>query len=257
MAFEELPFTSAAAEFDAPHTGSLMIAYIPTQDVAAQRAQLEKQEKYAYSPWYTFAFNALDFNFTGPTVGPVLKQLDIRQAFQSLINQGQYIEDFNAGIGSVTNGSVPAYPTHNTDGGPLEENGRVYPYDPKKAVALLKDNRWHVVPGGVSYCLKPGTGREECGAGIVANKQLTFSLRYPSGSAGLTSEMAARQSTMKQGAGINLQLKEEPVNQVTAVIAAGCTSASPCSDWEPGTEANTGAHGFMCRTTSPRAKSSS
>lgn len=239
-AFEELPFTSADAEFDALHTGNLTIGYIPTQDVASQKSELDRQEKYSYDPWYTFAFNALDFNFTNPIVGPLLEQLYLRQAFQSLINQTQYINDFNAGIGSVTNGPVPSYPPRNTDESPLESKGEVYPYDPAKAVDLLEANGWHVAAGGVSYCLKPGTGAGECGAGVKANQQLTFAMLYPSGSAGLTSEMAAMQSTMKQHAGINLQLKEEPVNQVTAVISAGCTSSSPCSDWELGTEANTG-----------------
>ncbi len=239
-AFEELPYTSAAAEFDAVHSGSVTIGYIPTQDLGSQLRSLEKTEGYAYSPWYTSAFNALDFNFTNPTVGPIFKQLYFRQAFQSLINQPEYIKDFNAGVGTITNGPVPGYPADNSDESPLEAKGLVYPFSASRAAALLRANGWSVELGGTSYCAKPGSGDGQCGAGIRAHASLTVQLLYPSGSPSLDNEMAVLKSTMQKDAGIDIQLREEPVNQVTGVVSAGCTYTSPCADWQVATEANTG-----------------
>ncbi len=239
-AFEELPYTSATAEFNAVHNGSVTIGYIPTQDLGPQLKSLEKSEGYAYSPWYTSAFNALDFNFTNPTVGPILRQLYFRQAFQSMIDQREFIKDFNAGVGTITNGPVPGYPPGNPDESPLEANGLVYPFSVSRAASLLRANGWDVVPGGLSYCARAGSAKGDCGPGIKPHTSLTLQLLYPTGSPALDNEMAALKSTMQSGAGVDVQLREEPVNQVTGVVSAGCTLAAPCSDWQVATEANTG-----------------
>jgi peptide/nickel transport system substrate-binding protein len=65
---------------------------------------------YSYSPWYSYGFNYFPYNFTNPTVGPIFKQLYFRQAFQSLVNQKQYVKAFEDGIGLPTNGPVPTFP---------------------------------------------------------------------------------------------------------------------------------------------------
>ncbi len=237
-AFEELPFASAAAEFNVLRSGGVTIGYIPAQDLKAKGQLL--RSGYAYSPWYAFGFNGLDFNFTNPQVGPVFKQLYFRQAFQSLVNQAQYINDFMSGVGTPSNGPVPTYPPHNPDESSLESGRQVYPYDPSKAVSLLKAHGWAVLPGGATYCARPGSSSADCGTGIPAREHLSFTLLYPSGSPELTDQMVDMQSTMKAKAGIELSLNESPVNQVTSIESAGCTYASPCSDWQLSTEANTG-----------------
>jgi peptide/nickel transport system substrate-binding protein len=135
---------------------------------------------------------------------------------------------------------VPTYPPRNPDESPLEAKGLVYPYSTAKAVRLLRDHGWKVVPRGISYCSKPGAAAGDCGAGVKQNQPMTLSLIYPSGNPELNDQMDAMQSTMKMVAGINLEIKQEPVNTVTAEESAGCTTASPCSDWELSTEANTG-----------------
>jgi peptide/nickel transport system substrate-binding protein len=229
-AFEELPFTTDAAEFDALRTGSLTIGYIPTEDLA-QKGSLEKSG-YRFNAWDDFAISYMPYNFTNATSGPIFSQLYFRQAFQSLVNQPQYIKDFADGIGSIDNGPVPGTPPGNPDESPLEAKGQVYPYDPTKTVALLKDNGWKVVPGGVSYCSKPGSSSGDCGTGIHAHQDLTFKLLYSSGIASLANEMEALQSTAKSVAGIVLNLSEAPGAQVEATSYAGCTQAHPCNDWD-------------------------
>jgi peptide/nickel transport system substrate-binding protein len=230
-AFELEPYTSDTAEFDALRSGSLTIGYIPTQDLA-QKSALEKDEGYSYAPWNDFGIVYFPYNFTNPTSGPIFKQLYFRQAFQSLVNQPQYIKDFGNGIGTINNGPVPTYPAHNPDESPLEAGSQIYPYDPAKAVTLLKDNGWTVNPGGSTVCSSPGTATGDCGAGISANQPLTFSLLYQSGVTELTNEMEAMQSTMKQQAGIVLNLSAQPFAQVIGTAFNSCTAATPCTKWD-------------------------
>jgi peptide/nickel transport system substrate-binding protein len=230
-AFELEPYTSDTAEFDALRSGSLTIGYIPTQDLA-QKSALEKTEGYSYAPWNDFGIVYFPYNFTNPTSGPIFKQLYFRQAFQSLVNQPQYIKDFGNGIGTINNGPVPTYPANNPDESPLEAGSQVYPYDPSKAVTLLKDNGWTVNPGGSTVCSSPGTAAGDCGAGITANQPLTFGMLYESGVTELTNEMEAMQSTMKQEAGIVLNLSAQPFAQVIGTAFNSCTTATPCTKWD-------------------------
>ncbi|HUY54253.1 MAG TPA: ABC transporter substrate-binding protein [Candidatus Nanopelagicaceae bacterium] len=230
-AFEELPFTSDSAEFNALRSGSLTIGYIPVQDLA-QKTSLEKSQGYSYAPWYISSFNFARYNFTNPTVGPILRQLYFRQAFQSLVNQPLYIKQFGAGTGTVTNGPVPTYPPNNPDESPLEAKGLVYPYDPAHAVALLKDHGWTVSPGGSTVCSKPGTSSGECGAGISANQPLTFTFLYASGVVQLNNEMEALQSAASKYAGITLHLSTTPFGVVVGTIHGNCTYSHPCSNWD-------------------------
>jgi peptide/nickel transport system substrate-binding protein len=230
-AFEEEPFTSDTAEYDELRTGSLTIGYLPVQDLA-QKAAVEKSEGYKLNAWYGFGYAYAGYNYTNPIYGPVFKQLYFRQAFQSLVNQKQYIKDFAGGIGSIDNGPVPTYPPNNPDESSLEAKGQVYPYDPAKAVKLLKDNGWTVNPGGSSFCSKPGTAAGDCGAGVKANVHANFGMLYFSGQTETTAELQAMQSTFQQKAGIDLTLTAQPFAQVIATIFNSCSYATPCSGWE-------------------------
>ncbi|MDA8330674.1 MAG: ABC transporter substrate-binding protein [Candidatus Dormibacteraeota bacterium] len=230
-AFEGLPFTSDSAEFNDLHNGSLTIGYIPAQDLA-QRKSLEKTEGYSYAPWYSFSTVYAPYNFTNPTVGPIFKQLYFRQAFQSLVNQPQYISDFESGIGRVNSGPVPEYPPNNPDESPLESGKQYYPYDATKAVSLLRDNGWTVNPGGTTVCGKAGNATGDCGTGVAAGQRLSLTMIYASGSTPLTNEMEALQSTLKKVAGIGLTLTSAPFSQVISTAFNGCTFSTPCSGWE-------------------------
>jgi peptide/nickel transport system substrate-binding protein len=112
----------------------------------------------------------------------------------------------------------------------------VYPYDAAKAVNLLKDNGWTVVPGGSSYCSKPGTAPGECGADISDGEKADLTELYASGSVELTNEMAALQSAFSEVAGIKLQLTAAPFSVVISTTHGHCTFATPCSDWEIGAD---------------------
>jgi peptide/nickel transport system substrate-binding protein len=239
---ETLPFTSDTAEFNALRAGSLTIGDIPTEDLS-QKGYLEAHG-YSYSPWYSYGFNYFPYNFTNPTVGPIFRQLYFRQAFQSLVNQKQYISAFEDGIGIPTNGPVPTYPPHNKFVSPLEANGEVYPYAPTKAVKLLTSHGWNVKPGGITTCAKPGTVAGDCGAGISAGAQLSLSLLYTSGYVAETDEVTAMKSTMESVAGIDLRLSSAPFSEVISTTFGGCTASHPCGNWELANWSNAGGLGW-------------
>lgn len=230
-AFEELPFTSDTSEYDALNQGELTIGYIPPQDLG-QLASLERREGYSYAPWYVFGLNLIAYNYTNPTVGPVFQQLYFRQALQDLIDQEQYIKVFQDGVGKIENGVVPTYPAHDPFVSPLESGQQVYPYSPAKAASLLRSNGWSVRPGGVSTCVRPGSGTGQCGRGIPAGQTAAFKLLYASGSTALTDEMEALQSALSKFAGITVQLAQAPVSQAIGVAFNDCTPATPCTGWQ-------------------------
>lgn len=230
-AFEELPFTSDTAEYNALNQGSLTIGYIPPQDLA-QVHSLEVRQGYQYAPWYVFGLNLIAYNFTSPTVGSIFQQQYFRAAFQDLINQPQYIKVFQHGVGKVENGVVPTYPPNDPFVSPLEAGPQMYPFNPTRALRLLKSHGWDIHPGGTSACIRPGTGPSDCGSGIPMGETATFKLLYASGSSALTNEMEALQSSLSAYAGITLQLSAAPVAQAIGVAFGNCSKSSPCTDWQ-------------------------
>ncbi len=229
-AFEELPFTTDSAEFDALRSGRLTIGYLPTQDLS-QKKSLESDEGYSYNRWSVLGVDFFVYNFTGQRTGPVFSQLYFRQAMQSLVDQPELIRDFTGGTSTVNNGPVPTTPS-NSDVSPSLAKAEVYPYDPSRAVALLKDHGWQVTPGGTSTCARPGSGSGQCGSGVQKGQKAVFKIDYLSGSTQLDNIMAALQSTMRSKAGIELQLHAETYGSLAEQVFAGCSSTNHCNDWD-------------------------
>ena len=83
-------------------------------------------------------------------------QLYFRQAVQYLVDQPLYNQKINKGYGVGTYGPVPSEPENNFVSSEVKNNP--YPYNPTKAVSLLKDHGWTVVPNGTSHLCRPGHG---------------------------------------------------------------------------------------------------
>jgi len=208
-AFEEIPFLSPVAEFNALKSGGLTIGYLPTEDYS----QLKTLEHNGYKAnyWNIYGINYMWLNFKNPQMGKVFSQLYVRQAMQSMINQPQIIKDFYVGgVGNVENGPVPAYPSSpklNPFISKLEAGPLVYPYDPARAVSLLKSHGWSVHPKGTTVCEKAGTAANECGAGIAKGTKLAFKILYVSAGPIFINEMSSIVSTWKRYAGINMSVR--------------------------------------------------
>lgn len=230
--FKEVPFTTDSAEFNVLRAGQVDYGYLPVQDLA-QKGYLSSHG-YSYQPWTGWQITYVATNFTNPTSGPILNQLYVRQAMQHLIDEEGWIKGILKDTGYPTYGPVPLKPPSRFLDSAQQKNP--YPFDPAKAVGLLKQHGWDVKPDGVSTCQSPGTGAGQCGDGVPAGAKLQFSLLYASGTVSLQQEMEAMKSDFSK-AGIELSLTQQPFDSVIA-SAVPCTAGKPCgwdlADWGGG-----------------------
>jgi peptide/nickel transport system substrate-binding protein len=223
----DVAYTTEDAAFNVLRSpgGTPQLSAIPSSDVK-QIPELES-EGYKVATFPIAAEAGIYPNWWAPNgVGKVLQQLYVRQAMEDLINRPDIVSKIYAGYADPGNGPLSMnYTTLTT---PLEKAGGPYPYDPAKAIALLKANGWNVVPNGVSTCKNPGTGPSQCGAGIAAGQQLSFQLAYPSGTPE-TDEQEAAIVTWEEQAGIKFTLKSEPFNTLIGTVGLCEASSHPAS----------------------------
>jgi peptide/nickel transport system substrate-binding protein len=237
--FVELPFTSAAAEFSVLRAGAasggpgtsgqqVSVGYVPDNDLPQQPAL--RSQGYQLVSDYPFGFDYFEPNFNNPVVGPILRQLYFRQAFQHLVDQAGWIHAYYNGLGVPTYSPVPASPRNPYSDAQASVNP--YPFSVPDARKLLAAHGWTVVPGGTTTCAKPGTGAAQCGAGVKPGQPLRFTLMYPSGLSYTDDSMVDLQSVARQ-AGIQIALQEVTSSTVAQDIEPCSPSQSACS-WELG-----------------------
>jgi peptide/nickel transport system substrate-binding protein len=215
-----LSYTSDAAEFNQLLSSGVDYGYVPYND-AAQTGRV-KGDGYTVQAWPAWGINYVFLNFAAPQAGPIIQQLYIRQAMQHLINQAGYISAFLQGYAYPTYGPVPLQPS--SDFLSPQQTQNPYAYNPADALSLLRAHGWHVVPSGTDTCVNPGSGANQCGAGIPSGATLSFSFQYATGTTGDTEEVASLQSSFAQ-AGIKLALSGAPFPTVTGNMTPGCSKA--------------------------------
>jgi len=218
-------YTTADSAFNALRAGDVTIGTVPDDDY--NQIPYLKSAGYSIQVLQVAAVAGIYPNWYAPDgVGALLQQLYVRQAMEDLINRPQIVQQIYHGYADPGNGPVSMnYTTLTT---PLEKAGGPYPYNPGKAVAVLKANGWQVNPGGVSTCVKPGTGSGECGAGIAAGAKLAFTLEYSAGDPDVD-EMEAAIQTWEEQAGIKLTLKSEPFNTLVGTVGVCNAQSHPAS----------------------------
>jgi peptide/nickel transport system substrate-binding protein len=208
-----VPFTSAAAEFDALRAGDVDYGYVPTTDVGAVGSL--KASGYTIKPWYEWGLTWITINYSNPKYGPLVGQLYIRQAMEYLIDQPEYIKTILEGYGVPTYGPVPLSTTSRFLSQTAKKNP--YPYSPRRAKRLLKAHGWTIPPGGIAMCTKPGPASDECGAGIAGGTKLELPLSYSNGFPTLAEEVEAMKTSFKN-AGIELSIKSGTVTTVETAM---------------------------------------
>ncbi len=208
-AFEEVPFTTDAAEYDvmqSPNSSTKIdYGYLPQQDAPAKPANAAvgtnplASKGYTLAPLYTWGYDFYIVNFQSTTGnGPVIRQLYFRQALAYLSNQKAVIEGPMRGYGEATVGPVGSTPVSKflspTGRAELNSETGPYPFSIAKAKALLSSHGWTVAPGGTTTCADPA----KCGPGIPQGKTLSFNFPYATGLGWLASAMAALQSNAAQ-----------------------------------------------------------
>jgi len=206
----------------------LSVGYVPDNDLP-QQGSLQAQG-YQLVKDFPFGFDYFEPNFNNPKVGPILKQLYFRQAFQHLVDQTGWIHAYYGGLGVPTYSPVPASPANPYSDANASVNP--YPFSVPAAKALLVAHGWKVVPNGLTTCAKPGTAGSECGAGIKAGQALNFTLMYPTGTPYTDGSMTDLQSVAKQ-AGIEISLDAVTSATIDETIEPCAPSSSACS-WELG-----------------------
>jgi len=213
-------YTSYTAELNAVKTGSLdvMVGFDPSQ--IAEMPQLKDQGIYVlgspewgwYGGWYNFKDTTDDFD-------KVISQDYARRALAYLTDQPAYIKGIYKGAAVPAYGPVPSAPK--SPYAPPSATTPPYPFNPSKAIALLKANGWKVVPNGQSTCIKPGTGAGECGAGIPKGTPFKFvwANQPESVSSVGALESEALSSEAKSAAGINITLQTKTYNYLTSNYA--------------------------------------
>src|ERR1700735_3363825 len=237
--FEEVPFTTDAAEFDVLQSPSsstkINFGYLPQQNAPPKPANKRvganplAAKGYTLTPWTFWAINYFVVNYQSTTGnGPIIKQLYFRQALEDEMYQAAVIAGPLRGYGSETVGPVADTPVTQFLS-PKGRSGNPFPYDPAKAKALLASHGWNVVPTGGSTCTNPSL----CGPGIKKGQGMSFTLPYATGTAWIQSEMTQLQSNAA-AIGIKLNLQPKPFDQVTAQAAGNCVVVKIPCNWDMG-----------------------
>ncbi len=219
----ELPFTSDTAEFNSLLAGQVDYGYVPYTDLTTI-GRLRKSG-FRISGWPQMTWNGLVLQYARKdAMGPVLHQLYIRQVLTYLTDMGG-ISKLWHGYASYASGPVPDPGGHS----PLVtafERTDPYPYNPARAVALLKSHGWTVRPGGESTCARPGTGATECGAGIRAGLPLILRALVVVGTPQLVQIIEAEQSAWSR-VGIKTQITQG-VGASALAESGACVGKATC-----------------------------
>jgi peptide/nickel transport system substrate-binding protein len=236
--FVEAPFTDEPTEYNALLGGKLQVGYLPLANVtkatsnplvvAAQDPRLGGFYLNEYYGW-EFAYFPINFNSSGNNgaAGKIIAQLYFRQAMQTLIDQSAIIQKVFKGYGAPEYGPVPVLPVTNflSSG----EKTNPYPYDPTKAKNLLSSHGWKINPGGTDTCTNPGTGPDQCGAGIPAGTPLSFNLQFATG---ITSQTQAVNDEISSWESVGIHINETTSTFDTVIGNATACTPGPSCTWE-------------------------
>jgi peptide/nickel transport system substrate-binding protein len=235
-AVKYVPFTDDGPEYDALKSGSIDVGYIPPQDLAPVSgsqvlpATNPLGSGFTLSSAYSDGFQYFLINYDNPTLGPAYRQLYIRQAIQELVDQQGMVKAIDRGYGYPSSGAIPNEPPSQWIPAIQKENGGdgPYPFSVANATALLTSHGWSQV-GGVQTCEKPGTGANECGAGVAQGTKLSMTMDYATGITTFQDEVADFKSDAAQ-AGVQVNLVPQSFNTIIGETAH-CAMGPKCS-WD-------------------------
>jgi peptide/nickel transport system substrate-binding protein len=225
-AFKEQSFTDTDAEFNALASGSGPdVGYISPVEQNAQGRLNHLGYTEAHQYEFSIAYDALNFN--NPKLGPLFKQLYIRQALQELMDENGLSKAYFGGNGYAVCGPVPPQPPNSF--ADSYSASCPFAYNPARAAATLAAHGWNVVKNGVDTCKSPGTGASQCGAGIARGTRLEFPYIYVTGGIAFP-KSRVQIATDYSKAGVKIDLKPLPANEAGAQ-AVPCTPKQAVCSW--------------------------
>ncbi|HEY1622217.1 MAG TPA: ABC transporter substrate-binding protein [Streptosporangiaceae bacterium] len=205
-------YTTDEAEYNALKAGAVDLGWIPEEDVPEAASVSKTYTEWGYPG---FGWQGIILNFADKTgsFDKIIGQTYIRQDLQRLINQPGIVKAYLHGAGAVSYGIAGAYPASQFS--PADAINNPFPYSPTTAASNLKAHGWTIVPNGSSYCSSPGTGSNECGAGIAKGATLSWNLIYGS-TPTITQEMVTNFASVAASLGIKITLKADSTADITS-----------------------------------------
>ncbi len=216
-----ISFSSDTAEVDALRSGAVTFGFLPFSDAPSLKSY--ERLGYSFKPWYAFYNQSVEFNYTSPTWGPLVRQLYLRQALQHLVNEPLYIKRVYYGYGQPDYGVAPA--VNSSYVAPALRKDP-YPYSLRAAKELLRAHGWAKGSSGIDVCRRSGSAANECGTGIKQGEALSIRLMYTTESPSLLAQVEAFAGAAK-AAGIEITLDGQTANTMYSI--AGVCPPGPCN----------------------------
>jgi peptide/nickel transport system substrate-binding protein len=206
-------YTSQTASLNALKGGSLDIDFGVDPSEIAQLSGESSQgiDLYGGPGWGWFG-GIYNFNDQTDHFAEIIKQLYARQVLAYLQNEAGIIKGVYKGAAVTAYGPTPSSPA--SPYAPASATQAPYPYNPAKAVSILKAHGWSVKPNGQTTCAKAGSAASDCGPGIPAGTPFKFVWANQPESASPASVLASEAiaSEAKQAAGIDIELQTKTFN---------------------------------------------
>ena len=240
--FRQVPIESDEEEYELLRSGpdgpdGIQIGYLPMSFGVQPSGDPTTggpnplDDRYNLVPQILFNIHFMALNFGNTTIaGRLIHQPYVRQALQSCLDQDYGAREIYQGYGWQQDGPVPTLPSSDLVSPRLRDGGRVWPFDPERARALLAENGWDVSVSP-AVCVRPGTGPGEAGEGIPAGTELSLSLRYIEGRPALTRLMEQFRIDAAK-AGIELRLSEIYASVLVAQDGPGLPTPENPRLWE-------------------------
>jgi peptide/nickel transport system substrate-binding protein len=235
--FKEVPFTSNDALYNVLRSGKTVnVGQVPASNLPKRDANSNSAvpnsgplaANYSFVPDYIWGWSYMPLNYANPAFGPVFKQLYVRQALQETLDQKTGDTVAFRGYANPTSGAVPTVPQSKYVGSD-QKNGGPYQFDTNKAKSTLTSHGW-TEQGGTMVCTSPGTGANQCGAGVNPGEKLSFSLEYATGNTSVQ-EVVEQWKSDASKAGIDISLNAKPFNTVISDTTSCPSSPSTCG-WQ-------------------------
>ncbi|HEX4223198.1 MAG TPA: peptide ABC transporter substrate-binding protein [Pseudonocardiaceae bacterium] len=221
-----LTFTGAAAEYNVLRAGGVDYGYVPTSNLG-QQSKLEASG-YRISAWNGWSITYVPYNFRNPALGKVFDQLYVRKAIQHAVDQQSISNVIWRGTAKPDYGPVP----QDNDAAFLSPTQRTnpYPFDLNASRTLLSEHGWKPGSDATLACAAPGSGPNQCGAGIAAGTRLSMTILSESGSDETDDTMQELKSELSK-IGVDLEVSEQPLNTVLS-DSSNCTASGGDCAWQ-------------------------
>jgi peptide/nickel transport system substrate-binding protein len=228
-----VPYTSETSAYNALRSGTtLSVGVLPVQNAPQANSQGQPSANsvpgYKLTAVYTPSVDYAWLDYHSPRLGPLFRQLYVRQALQSTVDQRLWISKALRGYAVPTHGPVPLRPA--TSYISAVEKANPYPFSVAAARRYLAAHGWSIPASGPAVCTHAGTGPGDCGAGIPAGEKLVIPLRYASDSAA-TAVISQQWQSDAARAGIELSPSSEAYQALVGTVAACRQKTAPSCTW--------------------------